>query len=493
MVKPFWWSSSGDFEADASGLYPQARQVVAQYRRLSGLTRDQLALQLKIGAKAMYYAEKEGRGLDSIARLRDLQALLRIPPVLLGLCDAPGPAGWWLTEYEPWQSEPAGWPDVGAVVKHYRRAKGWTQAQLAVALGVQELAVRNMENIHAGLDSLTRRRALRFLLAIPPVLLGLDSEHIAREFGGALIGTTRIPSPELIASFRASADSLWSGYIVSHVQDKVGFTLNWLEQAREITSMAHGAQRLQMLEAQSLGYQALTAISKAYAPDMQVMSYANQSVSLAHASHNSDLVVIALQRRAEMLLDRGYVDLAQRSAQEALIDDVSNSALSLSRSAAIARILAATASDAEERSMVRNLLDKSQPATGDDPFGLYHDSEILTVRTGQTLVLLAAHTPKQEARGLYRQTEKLLRNLAPESARRAILAKLSLAQAYVGLGEPDYAVTLALEALPLMDQLKSVLYLPPLAALYRELRQSTLRQSPQVARLGLYLSERGAL
>ena len=35
-----------------------------------------------------------------------------------------------------------------------------------------------MENHNANMDSLSRRRALRFLLGIPPVLLGLDALHL---------------------------------------------------------------------------------------------------------------------------------------------------------------------------------------------------------------------------------------------------------------------------------------------------------------------------
>src|SRR5258707_4140735 len=270
MARSFWWSSFGDFEADESGFYPQARCVVAHYRCLSGWSRETLASRLGIGVRAQSYAGREGYGLDSISRLRELRTLLEIPPALLGLCDAPGPAGWWLAEVEPWLSDAEGLPHGGPMARFYRKAMGWTQAQLAESLDIKVLAVQNMENSGSSFDSLSRRRALRFLLAIPPGLLGLDAEHMSKEFGGSLIGSAQGPAPELFMSFRASAGALFTGYRSSHAQDRVSDTLSWLAEVHEVRVMTQGSQRLQMLEVESLGYQALANIVRQYASDMVV-------------------------------------------------------------------------------------------------------------------------------------------------------------------------------------------------------------------------------
>jgi len=291
--------------------------------------------------------------------------------------------------------------------------------------------------------------------------------------------------------YRSAANSLLSGYILSHEQDRVADTLSWLSHAREVSSMLHGAQRAEMYEVQSLGYQGLVTVTKAFAPDSQVFCYANQSVSLARSAKHPDVLAIALQRRSEMLLDRGHVDLAQRSAREALLSDVSDPALAVSRAAACARVLAATATDREDRFLILGLLEKSQPqsSSADDPFSLHHDREILTIRIGQTFNLLAVNAPESESKGLLRKSRDLLEVLSPASARSMVLVKLELAKAFAGLGEFDAAAILAGEALPLMDQLKSVLYLRPLSEVYAHLRRSALRDAPAVARLGLYLHE----
>ncbi len=493
LARSFWWVSYGDFEADASGLYPQPRQVVAHYRRLSGWSRDQLASQLGIGAKTVYYAEYEGRGLDSVARLRELRALLDIPSALLGLCDAPGPAGWWLAEYELWPSGADGWPDGGAVIKCYRRAKDWTQSQLAESLGITLSAVQNMENSGSSFDSLSRRRALRFLLAIPPALLGLDSEHLAKEFGGSLVGSAKGPSPELIKSFRASVDALFSGYYAGHAQDRVPDTLALLSEMREVRGMTQGNQRLEMLEVESLGYQALANIEREHASDIVAFSYSNKAVKLARDSRNADLLSAALSRRAETAFLRGYVDLSQRSIDEALLLPVHDESEQIARAAIASPVLAAGVSDEQGRSGVRALIDQARLVLDiPDPFYRRCDREAVVIGQSWALNQLALHAPELQACDLLRRSSDLLIDLSPGTARRAVRVKLALAQAFIGLDELDYAATLAVEALPLMDQIKSVLYLPQLGQLYTQLRKSKLRHDPQVARLGLYLQERGA-
>jgi transcriptional regulator with XRE-family HTH domain len=496
MVRFFWWSAFDNFEADASGLYPQARQVVAHYRHLSGLSREQVAIHLGVGPKAVYYAEYEGRGLDSLARLRELCKLLQIPPALLGLCNAPGPNGWWLAKYEPWASGSDGWPDAGAVIKSYRRAKNWTQSNLAESLGITLLAVQLMERKHSGLDSLARRRALRFLLAIPPVLLGLDSEYLAEEFGGTLIGASKAPAPELITAFRSTADALfaayWSDHAADHVRKRVSETLTWLEQVREIRTRVHGSEKLSMFEVESLGYQALANITNQFASDTFTFSYANKAVQLARASKKGDLLCVSLQRRATTLINRGYIDLAQHSLNEALSLSVDDESLRLCRYGEAARILAHVASDEQDRSAIFSLLESYRPVTVQDTFHLRCDHECVIIRIAQTYNLLAEKAPQLKAKDLLRKSSDLLSDLSPDFARHSLLAKLTLAQAYMGLGELDYAATFAVEMLPLLDQTGSVLYLPQLAELYRALHRSKLRSDPQALRLGLYLHKHGA-
>jgi tetratricopeptide (TPR) repeat protein len=68
--------------------------------------------------------------------------------------------------------------DPAQVVKQHRKMKQKnhplrSQKGLARALSLTEKAVRDMENRNIGLDSITRRRVLAHLLAIPPATLGI--------------------------------------------------------------------------------------------------------------------------------------------------------------------------------------------------------------------------------------------------------------------------------------------------------------------------------
>ena len=441
----------------------------------------------------MYYLESQCRGLDDIDRRRLLCKLLSIPPQLLGIAFPVDGVGWWVREYPafPVVGE-VEWPNPGKVTRHFRKAKGWTQSQLAEALGLTELTVRNMEKKTQGLGSLSRRRALSFLLSIPPLLLGLDAEHIVREFGTVVGTSSKAPAPELITAFRASADTLFDAYYAStaSVKDRVTNTLSWLSEAHEFASTVHGSQRSQILEAESLGYQALTNIVReSTAPDSTVLIYANRAVQLARSSRNTDLLVVALQRRAETLIDRGHFDLAQRSIAEALTSPVDDEALRDHRFVASARIRAATATDEQDRLAVFALLNQARPISTSDVYHTHGDQELVTLRTTQAYNLLAMNAPSTQAREIWQKVADLLVDLSPASSRRSYIAKIELAQAFLGLGEYDYAVQIALEALPLMDELKSTRHLPQLASMYAELRKGKLRDDPRVARLGLYLFE----
>ena len=372
--------------------------------------------------------------------------------------------------------------------------KDWQRWDLAEASGLSEDTVYLMEKHNLYLDAIARRSALRFLLGIPPVLLGLGSEHVIEQ-ASAFMSASGPPAPELIASYRGAVDTLFANYYADRGPDHVTDALNWLSQVREMQATVTSQQRVQLLEVESLGYQALSNITREYAPDAQVFSYANRAVSLAKSTGDTNLIAVALQRRAAMLFDRGYIEPAQESSREVLsiASGISDPALVLSAPMSAARILSPTALDASDRRAIFNLLDKAPPASGPDAFHLHHDSEICAIRTAHTYNLLALNAPQPEAENLLRRVSDLLTGVSPDSARRAVLANLELAQAALGLREYDYATALSIDIFALANKTSLVLYLPRLAEIYRALARSTYGASPQVARLGLLLFEAGAL
>lgn len=488
MARLPWWSSFGNFEADASGLYPQARQVVAHYRCLSSWSRDQLAARLKIGTKALYYAEHEGRGLDSVARLRQLCALLQIPHALLGLCAAPARPGWWIAEYESWPAGVDGWPDCGSVVKQYRRSKQWTQGDLADALGIRELGVRKMEKNGSGLDLLTRRRALQFLLGVPPLLLGLDGAHGVPAAPALSRSASSLALPSL-EELRSAQQRLWDGYYTGHGQDELQSVDCSLFRLKDALPTLPEAQRSAYIEQVSLLCQAAGNVSLAGANTAQVLSYMNTGIEYARTSEDADLLSTALGRRAAALWELGEQEAAEKSIREAL--SVASPEEKIKRYPVASRVLSCSAQDRTDRAEVLAMLDQ---IVINDRYQNGVDSNIILWCRAQVYTNLAQNAPNRAA--LLREAADLLERAergAPDTLRRKLIIKLEQARAYLGLREYDYAVSTAIEAFQLMRQIKNILYLPQLSSIYHALLRSSASSLPQVARLGLLLFGMGVV
>jgi hypothetical protein len=73
------------------------------------------------------------------------------------------------------------------------------------------------------------------------------------------------------------------------------------------------------------------------------------------------------------------------------------------------------------------------------------------------------------------------------------MVKLAQIRVPLGLREYDLAAYLAVEAFPLMQEIKSVLALPKFVETYQTLHRSAYTASPQFGRLGLLLFQAGAL
>ncbi len=488
MAQVRWWTNYGPFEADESGLYPQARQVVIHFRQLTGLTREQFASRLGISEKALYYAEKEGRGLDSIARLRKVARLLEIPPALLGLCEVPGDRIWWAHDYESWPAGFDGWPNTGAVIKWYRRSKSWTQVQLAEALGITELAVRNMENTCSSLDSLSRRRALHFLLAIPPILLGLDGTHAPHSHSTSTVLTRSLPTYPSLDEIWQAQNKLWTGYYTGHGQDHLTEIRTFLPQLKEALANTPESERAAYYEQLSLLYQGAGNVALATA-NVSVLKYQNLGVKYAKLSGNVDLHSTALGRRAAAQLELGDYIAAEKSIREALFIAPDNE--KRFRYPVATRILSVLAEDEDDRREVYEMLAQIVP---NERYQTGLDANIILWCRSQCLINLAQNAPTPSR--LLREARELLdhaEQTAPDMPRRKLIIKLAQARAYLGLREYDLATSFAIEAFLLMRQLKSVLYLPHLSKIYRMLLMSTYAASPLVARFGLLLFQVGAL
>lgn len=488
----YWWHGYGQFAPDQSGCYPQPRQVLAQYRKQAGWSRQTLADRLGVCINTIFSAEQQGVGLDSLVRLRAFCSLLAIPHVLFGLCPVPFGESWWVSDYEPWPAGDDGWPNAGAVIKWYRRAKGWTQVQFADSLGLQELMVRKMENSSFGLNSLSRRRAVGFLLSIPPLLLGLDAEHVLSQPSPATSAhLSPTPQPLSLEKVQAIQARLWSGYYTGHLQEKVPQVRTFLARIDDALLQAPEIEQPAWLEVQSLGYQWLGNVLRDHSDAHLVLSYNKKAVELAHHSGNADLLSIALTRQMESAYHLGLneqaVKFAQVLAQIQEPDPVLNSA----RAMYSARVLSLTVSDQADRSQVLRLVEQCQHFG--NTYNINNTPEVFRRRHAETLLNLA-ESARDRTRLLSRASD-LLEQLDPSQFDIRYQIEVWLTHARIALArkEYDYAAIYTLDAWPLVSKLQNWRKLPQIVEIYHTLLQSNYGGSSQVARLGLLLFEVGAL
>lgn len=488
----YWWHMYGQFAPDQSGCYPQVGQVLAEYRKRAELSRQALADRLGVRANSVFYMETQEIGLDSITRLRELCRVLTIPSVLFGLCAQPEGESWWAKDYEPWPAGSDGWPNTGAVMKWYRRAKGWTQAQLAEALGVQELTVRNMEKRNLGVDAISRRKAVGFLLGVPALLFGLDGEHMLPQPANA-VSTAISSGPQLLSLEKAQTIQarLWSGYYTGHSQEKIPQVRRLLMRIDDVLLQAPEAERSAWLKIQSLGYQWLGNVLRESSDPRLVLAYNKKAVEQARLAGDADLLSIALLRQLASAYLLGQEEQAVKFAQAFAPTQELDPVLSAGRAIDSARVLALVASDQTDRSRVLRLTEQCQ--TFGNSYGIRLTPDTGRIRHVEVLLNLSSFA--RDRSRLLSQASDLLERTNPGQGDIRFQVDVLLMYARVALArkEYDYAVIYTLDAWPQVSELQSSRRFAQIAEIYRALLQSSYAGSPQVARLGLLLFEVGAL
>jgi ribosome-binding protein aMBF1 (putative translation factor) len=493
-----WWDRYGDFSPGEFVGYPAPGEVVAWYREQCGMSQAELAAQLGITENVVYRLERYGFFLTEIARLRQLQRLLALPPELLGLADPPGVGEWWREEYGVFPVGEDGFPDAGSVVKHYRKRKGWSQPDLADGLGFSLRGIRDMENRSLHLNNVTRRRALHILLGISPVLLGLDAVHllpVAPVAPAVSVASTSVPD---LAVIRMVQERLWTNYYQGHGQDQVAQVQGALAQIKDALPLVSSTELPTWLEQQSLLYQGLANVTREYA-DENALMYADKGVEVAPEAKNTDLEAVSLIQQMSTAYWLGNYELAVKLAWAFDQDSANDSVVAAVRSIAptmLARVLALDATDQADRRQVLSLIDEQSWFLGNSSHDLYYtrsSRSFRLVQSAETLLNLSVNAPN--ASRLLGQAQSMLDRVDLEevafSPGRQLRLKLAQARVALARHEYEYAAALAVEAFPLMKQKKSVLSLPQFIEIYRTLRKSSYASSPMVGRLGVLLLEAG--
>ncbi len=515
----FWWQEISPFRSkDARGKYPHPGDVVVYYRAQMGITRRILTQKLHLSNSEVCRLENDGVGLDSISRCRKLVRLLHIPATLFGLDDVPHASGisWWTDEgYPPFHAGEDGYPLAGQAIKHYREerlrqsqhskplapeAEKWTQRGLAEALGVSEFTVRKMENQHKGLDTITRREALSFILNIPPVLLGLDSvahhalplreeqatRHLAKP-QTLLLGT------DVLERYHQIQREIWTAYFTYDAQDAFGKALRESKRLREAIALTQGESQRQLIALQSLSHQFMAAVALERRDFPTVFAYADRAVLYARETEKDDLLASALLRRGMAHYGNGQFPMAIRDINEAL--SFVQSSPGHVRGTVLQNagmIHAHVLQDTSDRSAALRWLDHAEniARSGDfaeDSYFLKFNVGMYHIRRAIALIAIGRTNGRQRRQSFQEALNELelaQQSTNPDMTRRCALINLFRAQAHCGLEEFCFAAKEALQSLEVFKNIQSRINIGYVADLYEDLRMSTYGKAPTVLRLG---------
>jgi transcriptional regulator with XRE-family HTH domain len=196
-----------------------------------------------------------------------------------------------------------GYPRPGEVIKYFReqtiytdprdkRAKHWTQAELARQLDVSEATIRNMENRDIGLDSVEKRKTLAVLLNIPPMLLGLSSLNLLTEDTTATAKTASLSQTfddeTLIHLYNDVYKVYLNMYEIGEEKQEIGSLERWIQRiesdARETQNPAivENLWNIHILAARIYGHD-LMALNKA-------SFHLNHALNIAEELHSPNML-----------------------------------------------------------------------------------------------------------------------------------------------------------------------------------------------------------
>ncbi|HLG66064.1 MAG TPA: hypothetical protein VKY19_29370 [Ktedonosporobacter sp.] len=303
------------FETGKDG-FPRPGKATSYYREQRKLadatwTQKRLAQELSLTERAICYLESHDVGLDSIFLRRRLAVLFDIPPVLFGLASLEG-------EIDP-----------GQIVKQYRKMKPkedplHSQKGLARSLSLTEKAIRDMEKRNIGLDSITRRRVLAHLLAIPPAALGIITleEVLLRQQQAApimsLAGAQREKEAIFdIACYKECLKTLWDRNHTNTAQDRMAHIVADMTGLATALPYISGDDEKEVRAVLCRYHQLYAHILRDQGRYDLALAELEKAAILAQRAENPHLLVVTFLRIGSVLRDRGAVTFAQAKIEAA--------------------------------------------------------------------------------------------------------------------------------------------------------------------------------
>jgi transcriptional regulator with XRE-family HTH domain len=367
----------------------------------------------------------------------------------------------------------------GNLVKYYRcvvmnQPRGWTQEQLAEAMGISVRWVQEIEKMQS-IQDVHRRRALAIILGIPAALLNIEKFELLSERSTILL------HPAMLRSLENDIQSRWQTYYSSSNQITEEGLLEQIEILEQLADNGkEDAKTIARLLSQS--YQLAGTLARDDFKYSRAKNYFRDALYFAKDAQSPDLISTSLARHALVLLRQERIDDALLMYSEAV--DLAKNAQLIVRgyiNAGLAEVLARKGLRDECYStldLAESLMKIKDLSPEDDLAFVRLTAQSLQDKRGECYVL--SGQPRKGIEYLQKAERCLDRNLSRVYC-RLLLQK---AEAFLAAGEPDTCIALAIDGLQLARMLGSAGNRNWASEIHEKLLASPWKNEPVIGKLG---------
>jgi hypothetical protein len=485
----------------------------------------------------MVYNLLQGYGFDHISRCRLLAQGLTIYPPLLGLDAKYFPieqhAYWWRSCGFSFNADAQGYPLISEVVTYLRtqrtqtgeggRVKVWSQEDLGNATGLRKETVYRMEHDRNPLilESMSRRAIVASALGTlagenEPLLFrlfGLDPQAYdvpvpAHESVPVISLPIKQLTDKILQEYHQEQATFFTEYSTGHAQDTIGKVLEWIQQCQTLLSKANTtAQRVSLLVLESRYHQLLLLIANEQQKRERMLFHAKEAIKLAEyattlpevgdtaglrTSH--ELLTAALHRTAMAHYGLSQYDVAQEYVDRALslLPKVQSGPLKTEVFLDAALTRAQRVKSVMDQQIVFSYFKHANAASQSQPPSEAPDDNFTHCGKGLLYLRKAMALSAPKMKGVAEETvDDLLRDARrvtpPELIRRHVVIEVFQALAHFEAFEYEQATEVALLALEKSQQIQSRLNRNRIEGLYRQLLNTSFKDKPLLAYLGIKL------
>jgi transcriptional regulator with XRE-family HTH domain len=369
----------------------------------------------------------------------------------------------------------------GQVITQYRKAKRWSQEDLAEALQVDVRTVQRMEK-QAMIKNISRRQLLIGLLGIPAALMELENELLHQ--------TLKIPlvlNKDRMSFLEDEMSTRWELYYTGGTLRAARGLDMWID---EVTQLAKSSQETawhkRTLALLTMSYQLQSCILRDSMEYTQAHFANRRAYHIAKELDDPELIASALSREGITLIQQEKPTDAIKYLQGAL-KTIHYLGLPTLKAYTLQGLSEAYAKAQQTQEcwqsigQLEHILEQGEHIT-EERSNTRLNTASVTAQKGINAVLLHDH---QRALALM---DKSLSTYDPAFIRGRARLLSQKAEAYYGLGYIDESATIAEEALRLARSVGANKTLARVRTLHTTLLQSPWRKERSIARLGAVLS-----